>query len=351
MHPIKPVPAPAMTANTCLTRIIAAMILLLVSSTVFASDVPDAKDSPLLKRYEGSEIIGYDYREFAQFHIIDGPLKGYNLPPDPSTKFTGRHTRILYVAPPERSPLEVFYNYAQELEQDGYTTRFKCSETECGKPNALARTLYHQEKKLKNKGQVTEFAFSSPVEPQFLAATLSRSEGDVHVSLYVAKETFKHFPETSQRTLVLLDIVETAPMERKMVTVDASAMAKSIASQGTIALYGIYFDTGKADLKPESGPTLDEIAKLLQTDTGLKLYVVGHTDSVGGFDYNMDLSRRRAQAVAQELTNRYGVDRSRLKSAGVGFLAPIASNENEDGRALNRRVELVKDAGKAENIR
>lgn len=327
--------------------VIAAFILpsmiLYLCGAVFAADVPGSKDSTLLKRYEGSEIIGYDYRGFDQFHLITGPLKSYDLPPDPSTKVTGKHTRILYVAPPERSPLEVFHNYALELEQDGYETVFTCSEAECGKANAMPRTLYSNDSKLSNKGQMSEYAFSSPVEPQFLTATLRRAEGDVHVSLFVAKETFKHFKETSQRTLVLLDIVEAAPMEQKMVTVDASAMAKSIAAQGTIALYGIYFDTDKAELKPESGPTLEEIAKLLQGDAGLRLYVVGHTDGVGGFDYNMDLSRRRAQAVVQELTGKYGIAGGRLKSAGVGFLAPVGSNEDEEGRAKNRRVELVKD--------
>ncbi|MBE1426159.1 outer membrane protein OmpA-like peptidoglycan-associated protein [Desulfomicrobium macestii] len=317
--------------------------MLLSGGATLAADVPGSKDSPLLKRYEGSEIIGYDYRGFDQLHLITGPLKSYDLPPGPSTKVTGKHTRILYVAPPERSPLEVFHNYAKELEQDGYETVFTCSEAECGKANAMPRTLYSNDRKLSNKGQMSEYAFSSPVEPQFLAATLRRPEGDVHVSLFVAKETFKHFKETSQRTLVLLDIVETAPMEQKMVTVDASAMAKSIAAQGTIALYGIYFDTDKADLKPESGPTLEEIAKLLQGDAGLRLYVVGHTDGVGGFDYNMNLSRRRAQAVVQEMTGKYGIAGGRLKSAGVGFLAPVGSNEEEEGRAMNRRVELVKD--------
>lgn len=346
MFTTKPTPLLSMTASAWSIRFAAVVFLLLACGTVFAADVPGSKDSPLLKRYEGSEIIGYDYREFGQFHLVTGPLKGYDLPPDPSTKVMGKYTRILYVAPPERSALEVFHNYAQELEHNGYETVFMCSESECGKPNALARTLYHQDKKLRNKGQVSQYAFSSPVEPQFLAATLSRPEGDVHVSVYAATETYKHFPETAQRALVLLDIVETAPMEKKMVTVDADAMAKSIADQGTVALYGIYFDTGKAELKPESRPTLDEIAKLLQTETGLKLYVVGHTDNVGGFDYNMDLSRRRAQAVAQELGATYKIAGNRLKSAGVGFLAPVASNENEDGRALNRRVELVKDAGK-----
>lgn len=321
----------------------AAVSIFLFCGAAFAADVPGSRDNPLLKRYDGSEIIGYDYRGFDRFHLITGPLKSYDLPPDPSTKVTGRHTRILYVAPPERSPLEVFHNYALELEQDGYETVFTCSEAECGKANALPRTLYSNDRKLSNKGQMSEYAFSSPVEPQFLAATLSRPGGDVHVSLFVARETFKHFQETSQRTLVLLDIVEAAPMEQKMVTVDADTMAKSIAAQGTIALYGIYFDTDKADLKPESAPTLDEIARLLRDDAGLKLYVVGHTDGVGGFDYNMELSKKRAQAVVQELVGKYGTAPSRLKSAGVGFLAPVGSNEDEEGRAKNRRVELVKD--------
>ena len=336
-------PSPMNRTITKLSMLAVATATLLLGSAVLAADVPGSKDSPLLKRYEGSEIIGYDYRDFGQFHLVSGPLKGYDLPPDPATKVTGKHTRILYVAPPERSALEVFRNYAQELEQSGYETVFTCSEGECGKPNALARTLYSQDKQLKNKGQISQYAFSSPVEPQFLAAILSRPEGDVHVSVYVATETYKNFPETAQRALVLLDLVETAPMESKMVTVDADAMAKSIATQGTIALYGIYFDTDKADLKPESAPTLEEIAKLLQGETGLKLYVVGHTDGVGGLDYNMDLSRRRAQSVVQELVGKYAVAGSRLKSAGVGFLAPVGSNEDEEGRAKNRRVELVKD--------
>lgn len=338
--PASPMNHPAAIFSTIAAATIA---ILLFCGAALAADVPGAKDNPLLKRYEGSEIIGYDYRGFDQFHLITGPLKSHDLPPDPSTKVMGKHTRILYVAPPERSPLEVFHNYALELEQSGYQTVFACSETECGKANAIPRTLYHRDRRLSNKGQMSEYAFSSPVEPQFLAATLTRPEGDVHVSLYAAKETFDHFKETAQRTLVLLDIVETAPMEKKMVTVDAGAMAKSIEAQGTIALYGIYFDTDKADLKPESAPTLEEIAKLLQADPGLKLYVVGHTDGVGGHDYNMDLSRRRAQAVVQELVGKYAVAGSRLKSAGVGFLAPVGSNEDEEGRAKNRRVELVKD--------
>jgi outer membrane protein OmpA-like peptidoglycan-associated protein len=123
--------------------------------------------------------------------------------------------------------------------------------------------------------------------------------------------------------------------------VDAVAMAKGLGEQGHIALYGIYFDTDKAAIKPESRPTLDEIAKLLRGRPQLNVFIVGHTDNQGAFDYNMDLSRRRAEAIAAELAKSYQIARTRLRTAGVGYLAPVGSNATDDGRALNRRVELV----------
>jgi len=105
---------------------------------------------------------------------------------------------------------------------------------------------------------------------------------------------------------------------------------------------GILFDTGKADIKPESHPALQEVAKLLKGDPKLKVYVVGHTDNVGGLVANMDLSKRRAASVVLALTTEFGVPAAQLQSYGDGPYAPVASNDSEDGRALNRRVELVK---------
>jgi outer membrane protein OmpA-like peptidoglycan-associated protein len=131
-------------------------------------------------------------------------------------------------------------------------------------------------------------------------------------------------------------------MESGLVTVDAAAMAREIAQAGHIALYGIYFDTNKSDLKPESTAAIVEIAKLLKADPGLKLLVVGHTDGVGGYEPNMTLSDRRAAAVLQELTTKHGVAAARLRAVGVGMAAPVASNDTDEGRAKNRRVELVK---------
>jgi len=126
-----------------------------------------------------------------------------------------------------------------------------------------------------------------------------------------------------------------------MVMVKADEMAKSIASSGRVALYGILFDFNKADIKPESKPALEEIAKLLKTDTNLTLHVVGHTDNVGSYDANLTLSKRRAEAVVAALTSEHGISAARLTANGVANLAPVAVNSTDEGRAKNRRVELV----------
>jgi OOP family OmpA-OmpF porin len=118
-------------------------------------------------------------------------------------------------------------------------------------------------------------------------------------------------------------------------------MSKGLGEKGHIALYGIYFDTDKAVIKPESAPTLNEMAKLLNGAPKLSVFIVGHTDSQGSFEHNMTLSRQRAEAVASALVSHYKIARGRLRTAGLGMLAPVDSNKTEEGRALNRRVELV----------
>jgi len=138
-----------------------------------------------------------------------------------------------------------------------------------------------------------------------------------------------------------MHVIEKEAMKQDVVA-DASSMASSIKETGKVAVYGIYFDTGKSILKPESLPTLQEIAKLLKTNPGLKLYVVGHTDNKGAFDANMKLSMDRAAAVVNALVTKQSVNAASLKACGDGPTAPVATNETEEGKALNRRVELVK---------
>jgi outer membrane protein OmpA-like peptidoglycan-associated protein len=140
---------------------------------------------------------------------------------------------------------------------------------------------------------------------------------------------------------VWLRIVEKQAMQQHVVA-DATSFGNDLKATGHVAVYGIYFDTGKSILKPESTPALQEVAKLLGADPSLKLWVVGHTDSVGAIEGNMKLAQARAEAVVAALATTHGVAAARLKGYGVGPLAPVASNDSEDGRAKNRRVELVR---------
>jgi len=137
-----------------------------------------------------------------------------------------------------------------------------------------------------------------------------------------------------------LRIIEKQAMEQD-VTANAESMAQSIKATGRAAIYGIYFDSGKSVVKPESEPALTEIAKLLKADPKLKLYVVGHTDNVGTFEYNLKLSKERADAVVKALVEKHGIAAARLQPFGAGPAAPVESNQTEEGRAKNRRVELV----------
>ena len=141
--------------------------------------------------------------------------------------------------------------------------------------------------------------------------------------------------------LIWLTVVEKAGMAQEIVA-NAEAFSNDIKTTGHAAIYGIYFDTGKSVIKPESDAALVEIAKLLKGDAKLKVNVVGHTDSVGGIESNMKLSQDRANAVVQALTGKHGIEANRLKAYGVGPLSPVASNDTEEGKAKNRRVELVK---------
>ena len=299
-----------------------------------AADISGSQDHALISRYQDSEIVRYDRRAFDEFALFTAAAEksGGRAKNAASTRsLEGTITQISYRAPAERTSLEVFRNYQQALAEAGFETLFACKNEACG-----GRHFSH--------AVITEGNYvvigESYGDQRYLAARLGRDEGDVYVALFVAMASVGG-GASFKRVIAQLDIVEVAPMEAAMVTVDASQMASEIAETGRIALYGIYFDTAKADLKPESRAALDQIAALLAADPGLALVVVGHTDNVGSLDTNMALSRRRAEAVSQALVADHGIDAGRLLSWGVGYLAPVASNRSEAGRALNRRVELV----------
>jgi|WetSurMetagenome_2_1015567.scaffolds.fasta_scaffold08944_5 OmpA-OmpF porin, OOP family len=137
-----------------------------------------------------------------------------------------------------------------------------------------------------------------------------------------------------------LVIVQREGMKQE-VQANAEVFKNDIRATGHAAVYGITFDTDSAVIKPESAQALGEIAKLLNADPGLKIFVVGHTDGTGSVDHNLKLSQDRAQSVMQALIKEYGVAPVRLRPFGCGPFAPVASNATEEGKAKNRRVELV----------
>jgi outer membrane protein OmpA-like peptidoglycan-associated protein len=303
--------------------------LLIGLSAPFAAgqdqDVEGSKDHPLISRYPGSYISKYLSKEFDEFALPLGPVNEENTITK-NQHLEGKITRIVYVAPAGRTVLEVFRNYQDALKKGGFETLFTCGPQGCGSTVANAYA---------NSGDNADY-WGPEHGIHYISAKLARPEGDVYVSLLVDSGGGDS-PANAE-----LYVIEVKPMESDLITVNAASLANDISRTGHASVYGIYFDTGKADVKPESDATLKEIAKLIQGDSTLKLYVVGHTDNQGALDLNMDLALRRAEAVLAALTTKYAVPVARLKAYGCGPYSPVASNDSEDGRAKNRRVELVK---------
>ena len=289
-------------------------------------DVEGSKDHPLISRYPGSVIKSYLAKEFDEFTLPLGKTGEQKFAK--SQQLEGKITRIVYAAPQGRSVLEVFRNYQGALKKAGFDTLFACGPQDCVGAGSSSGRVY-------GNGDYDDY-WGPDHGIRYVSAKLGRAEGDVYVSLLVDDQGGLGGPGVD------LYVIETKPMEADLIAVNAASLASDINRTGHASVYGIYFDTGKADIKPESEATLKEIAKLLGGDAKLKLYVVGHTDNQGALDPNMDLSRRRAEAAMAALTGKYGVAAGRLRAYGSGPYAPVASNDSEDGRAKNRRVELVK---------
>jgi outer membrane protein OmpA-like peptidoglycan-associated protein len=325
------------------------LFMLALFATRFVSgqtkDAPGSKDHPLVKRYEGSVIHRYSEKAFDEYQLPLGPAGrgGVNAPLTKSAHLEGRVTRIMYLAPPNRSTLEVMRNYEAELTKAGYSVLFAAAGDALS-PGTYAGSFANAAG-LKTNGvpgsALLSMADVSSKDQRFLAAKLARPQGDVHVAIYATAMEKAAPTGHGGEVVIQLDVVEAAAMETKMVTVSAADMAAGIASSGSVAVYGVLFDTNSANVEPASDATLSEIARLLTTQPALKLLVVGHTDNVGTFDANLDLSRRRAAAVVNVLASKYRIDVKRLTPVGVSFASPVASNKTEEGRAKNRRVQLV----------
>lgn len=299
------------------------------------ADVAGARDHPAVSRYAGSWLVGRTPAVFDEQVLPAGATA--------TARVEGQVHRFHYLGPAGRSVLEVQRNYEEALQRAGARRIDACAGAACG-ARAL-RPLLLPPKELA-AGEVAGWGaksltdeFLDPAEARYWYGTLEGGGRTLHVAVLSGPTAVFALRERHAATAVL--IVEPRAMDGGQVTVNAAALAQGLQAQGRIALYGVFFDTGKAEIKPESRPQLDEMGRLLQSQPALRVHVVGHTDNQGALEANLALSRQRAQAVVDALVKGYKVDPKRLSAAGVAGYAPLASNADEAGRARNRRVELV----------
>ena len=367
-------------------------------------DCKGCSDSGLPSRYPGSTLFGADQKEFEEIVLPVGPsmMTGGKTSGPKTLTVTGKLTRLFYIEPAERSGLEVFTNYGETLAKSGMNVVWTCSgDQQCG-PDFLDRAMNVMHIELTNT-QAAKDGLILGTHPRYLLAKLARPQGDLHIAVVAGDNWDTHRPDvyviqieskpmdkgmaaTRQGESVVEinpvvteskpakveikpavveikpakveikpavveskpakveikpELVESKPVVVASKPVDSATLKSDLASTGQVNVYGIHFDFDKADIKPESKAQLDEIAKLLAANQTLKLRVTGHTDNKGTADHNQTLSKRRADAIVAALVANYGIAANRLTSAGLGASLPVASNDNDQGRALNRRVELI----------
>lgn len=309
------------------------LFALLLPAAGIAKDAAGSKDHPLVGRYQGSEISFYNVRDFNKSEFLKAPLDGASATGADRNgaewlKLEGRETQIRYDGPAGRSSLEVMENLKANLSAKGFEIQFECADVDCF--SGSMNDAYLLGWSLDGAQENGRYA----IHARYVLASLDRPEGKVYGAILVG--------EAASGLTEFVHVIELKAMDAdKIVFVDADAMQKALDTTGRVSLYGIFFDTDRDVLKPESKPTLAQIARLLKAKPTVKLIVVGHTDNQGAFEYNVDLSRRRAVAVISALAGEFHIEKDRLTPFGAGMASPAAVNTSEEGRAKNRRVELV----------
>lgn len=304
---------------------------LMISHPAKAKDVEGGKDHPLVTRFTGAVLEDYRVADFDESIMPKSLIADESKLTDAELlKVEGKITRLGYRIDYSKTPLEVVRNYEAALTPAGFQTIFSCvGRDTCGSdfPSYII-----------NGSQVIPPAFmnvSSNTANRYLLVHRSGPTGDVYILIYVMKD------DSNQKTMAYVQVTEVKPMQTGQVKVlDAATMTQSLESTGKVAVYGVYFDTAKADVKPDSAAALTEMTKLLKQNSAIKVYIVGHTDNVGTLAGNLTLSQQRADAVVKALIAS-GISADRLTAKGIASLSPVAPNAEEAGRTLNRRVELV----------
>ncbi len=322
-----------MMRKTILTALIS---LLIVSPYLFSKN--EIKEHPALSKYEGAKFMGSRVIDYAPYVLgtalqeeKEEKFRGHGRYFSEFIDLEGQLTRIQYRVSRSEGLFKVYKNYENALKNAGYQILFTTSEKESSYP-FWDEEVYHYERGI-NAIRIEEFKGPTGSEGfRFLSAKGTYKGNNIYFAIFINNRWDDYIYITQ-------DIIEENPMESGLVT--AKKIEDNIEMSGFVSIYGVHFDTGKWNIKEESKPALKEIAGFLKNHPEKEYFIVGHTDNVGDFASNMMLSEKRAHAVLTALVQDYGVKAEQLEAYGVSSLAPVTSNSTDEGKAKNRRVEIV----------
>jgi outer membrane protein OmpA-like peptidoglycan-associated protein len=323
-----------------LTLAAAAAVAAGAQAASLPAELTGAQDDPAISRFSGAVLFLAKHLDYEEFTWVSGASRPHDAQtPPPSRLVSGQVDWRVYAVAENKSATEIMANYSAALARAGFKVEFSCKGLSIASPPGECGTFFRTvtvspyRKMFSSPYLSGRDVGSDSTDFRYLAAVREAPSGNLYVSLTVDGTGSPH--------LVLQTTVHEGPATSGEVQVDANAIVDSLASGGRIALYGIHFDTASAVMKPESSATVAQMAQALQRQPQLKVYVVGHTDNEGQLQTNMSLSLRRARAVTAALVDQYHIGTERLSAQGVGSLSPLATNSTPEGRALNRRVEMV----------
>lgn len=327
-----------MKKATLLSFLIIGLSVLVFKPAFAQEDMAGSLDHPEIPRIDGATIRGYMASDYDEGNFIldfkDKELETHTA--------GGKRTRIVYLANPSVTPAAIFRNYQVALDNLGEVElKYRCDEQCASNLGSAFVWASNNRVPVNFNGESFMYATLGYRNQAYAYWVVTSESARYHVSVFTAYLTGIQANQVSNTRSIHLDIVEEADFEPTLKVVTPSEITQGITDKGRIALYGIYFDFDSDTLTKESGPALEAITAALTDNPEMSIYVVGHTDDQGAYDYNLDLSTRRAASVVSSLTRNFSVSADRLAAVGVGPVAPVASNRTEEGQALNRRVELV----------
>lgn len=289
--------------------------------------LPAAAQEPVVVQpFAGSELArpqyAVDFDVLGYFTALDGDVAE-------TAEIEGQLRSGLYSWPEGKAPIEIERSFETALDAAGFDILVDTGLPEFSDEQSAIKAL-QDTNRIGQRG----FSIAGQQVTVFPGHYISAKRTEA------GQTTVFTLTISSNRRIYMTEEITTAGMEEGTVDVSAKALTAEIEEAGKAILYGVQFDTGSAVIRPSSAASLEAIAEVLTQRNG-RFYVVGHTDDTGGFELNMTLSANRAAAIVSALVQDYGIGAGRLQAGGVGPLAPLASNENEAGRQLNRRVELV----------